>query len=81
MPGVSVPAILMTPLNVRAPLPLLLRLLYEKAGIVCATEPLKSIALPVMVWPVAVPGVNVPEIAMVPVEERTLLKLLKVKLP
>ena len=83
VPGENAPAILMTPLEtrLRAPLLVLARLLYPNAGMVCAPEPLKSMVLPVMVCEVAVPGVNAPATAMVPVEDRTLSKLLKVRLP
>ena len=42
---------------------------------------MKSMVLPVMVWPVPEPGVKVPAIPRVPLEGRTLPKLLNVRLP
>ena len=51
-----------------------------KAGIVCVADPLNWIVLLATVWPVALPGVNVPAIRIVP-DGSVLLKLLKIRLP
>ena len=85
--GLNVPAIpIVPPLTsvtlfvVRAPL--IVRLLKLNAGTLCAPVPLKSIVLPVMVWPVAMPPVlKVPAMPIVPLEASTLVKALKVRLP
>src|SRR3954452_11837145 len=66
VPGVKLPATPIVPLaaTVRAPVELLVRLLYANAGIVCAPEPLKSTVLPITVY-TFVPGVKAPAIATV----------------
>ena len=60
---------------------LTLRLLNKNDGIVWAPEPLKSIVLPVIVCPTAVPGVNVDATPTVPVDGSVFVKLLNVKFP
>src|SRR5256885_12791845 len=69
VPGVNVPATPTVPLeaSVRAPVELLVRLLYANAGIVCATEPLKFTVLPVTVY-AFVPGVKPPATPTVPLD-------------
>ena len=69
VPGVNVPATPTVPLDasVRAPVELLVRLLYANAGIACAPEPLKSTVLPVTVN-VFDPGVKAPATPTVPLD-------------